>query len=383
MIVLTNIVRKLFSVYCAITMLLFTTAPGEAVNIDHSTDKTNYTYVFVHGYFGWGDYNEANEKYAYWGMSTSDEIETFNKSGFTAAAADVDPVGSAWDRACELYAQLTGTVVDYGKAHSEKYGHDRYGEDYTGRALIEKWDSKNKINIVSHSFGGPTCALFASILEYGSADEIAATKDGSLSPFFKGGKGDWIYSITGIAGAFNGTSMCIIAEKVDTFFHFGEKIEGDNGLYDMNPDNAARLNETIKTVDSIYYFTVPCCTSVETCCGGYRPDITKTDLQFGLPAVIMSKMDTVTDGGIVIDRSWQPNDGIVNTISEIGPFNSTFNYVNAAPTSELASDGFDTGIYNVFETYTGSHMSLMGNMTIPNPDGVDYLLNVMQMVNAL
>lgn len=383
MIVLTNIVRKLFSVYCAITMLLFSTAPGEAVNIDHSTDNTNYTYVFVHGYFGWGEYNKANEKYAYWGMSTSDEIECFNKSGFTAAAADVDPVGSAWDRACELYAQLTGTVVDYGKAHSEKYGHDRYGEDYTGRALIEKWDSKNKINIVSHSFGGPTCALFASILEYGAADEIAATTDGSLSTFFKGGKGSWIYSITGIAGAFNGTSMCILAEKVDTFFHFGQKIEGDNGLYDMNPDNAAKLNESIKSVDSIYYFTVPCCTSIETCCGNYLPDVTKTDLQFGLPAMIMSRMDTVTDGGIVIDEAWQPNDGIVNTISEIGPFNAEFNYVEASPSLKLAADGFDTGVYNVFETYTGSHMSLMGNMTIPNPEGRDYLLNVLQMINAL
>lgn len=383
MIILTNIVRKFFSIYCALVTVFMATAPGEAVDVDHSTDNTNYPYVFVHGYFGWGEYNEANESFAYWGMSTSDEIETFNKSGYVAAAADVDPVGSAWDRACELYAQLTGTRVDYGKAHSEKYGHERYGEDYTGRALIEKWDSKNKINIVSHSFGGPTCALFASILEYGAEEEIKATTDGSLSSFFKGGKGDYIYSITGIAGAYNGTSMCIIAEKVDTFFNFGEKVEGDNGLYDMNPDNTAKLNETIKSVDSIYYFTVPCCTSVETICGTLVPDVTKTDLQFGVPALIMSSMNTVTDGGIVIDETWQPNDGIVNTISEIGPFNSTFNYVETTPSIELAEDGFETGVYNVFQIYEGSHMALMGNMTIPNPDGVNYILDVMHMVNAL
>ena len=382
MIILTNIVRKLFSIYCVLCTLLMSTAPGVQIDVDHGKDSTNYAYVFVHGYFGWGDYDEANEKYAYWGMSTTDEIETFNKSGFTAAAATVDPVGSAWDRACELYAQLTGTVVDYGKAHSEKYGHDRYGEDFTGRPLVEKWNAEDKINIVSHSFGGPTCALFASILEYGAEEEIAATTDGTLSPFFKGEKGDWIYSITGIAGAFNGTSMCIIAEKVDTFFN-GKKVEGDNGLYDMNPDNAAELNKKIKTVDSIYYFTVPCCTSKEICCGNLVPDVTKTDLQFGLPAMIMSGMNTVTDGGIVIDETWQPNDGIVNTISEIGPFNASFNFVNTVPSVELAADGFDTGVYNVFEVYNGSHMSIMGNMTIPNPDGQDYLLTILEMVNAL
>jgi len=35
-----------------------------------------------------------------------------------AYAASVAPNGSAWDRACELYAQLSGTRVDYGKAHT-------------------------------------------------------------------------------------------------------------------------------------------------------------------------------------------------------------------------------------------------------------------------
>ena len=36
----------------------------------------------------------------------------------------------AWDRACELYARLTGTTVDYGIAHSAEKGHDRFGITY-------------------------------------------------------------------------------------------------------------------------------------------------------------------------------------------------------------------------------------------------------------
>lgn len=381
MIILTGIAKRLFSLYCAVVMLIFSGAQGVDLNVDHSADRTNYPYVFVHGYFGYGDANEANDDFAYWGMRTGNQVKSFNESGFTASAADVDPIGSAWDRACELYAELTGTVVDYGKAHSEKFGHERYGKDYTGKALVDKWDSRNKINIISHSFGGPTCALFASVLEYGAEEEINATKDGTLSDFFKGGKGDYIYSITGIAGAFNGTTLCVVGEKAETLLG-GEKRNGDNGLYDMHPDNAAKINETIKSVDSIYYFTVPCCSTVKL--GKYCfVDFRIADLEYWLVSPILNHMNTVTDGGIVIDEKWQPNDGLVNTISEIGPFNAEFNYVEAKPSAELAQQGFDTGVYNVLETYSGSHMSIMGNIAFPNEDGTDYLVTVMQMVNAL
>lgn len=383
MIIITEIARRIFSIYVALVSLVTFSMPGETVDVDHSMDNTNYPYVYVHGYFGWGEYNEADEVYPYWGLGTGSDMKTFNGSGFTTAAATVDPVGSAWDRACELYAQLTGGVVDYGKAHSEKYGHDRYGEDFTGRALVEKWDSVNKINIVSHSFGGPTCALFASILEYGCEDEIKATTDGTVSDFFKGGKGDSVYSITGIAGTYNGTALCVVADKAEKLLNGGAAEDGDNGLFDMHPDNSAKLNETIKSVDSIYYFTVPCCTTVSTRDGNLIPDSAITDIQFYPTALLLSSLNTVTAGGIAIDKSWQPNDGVVNTISEIGPFNAEFNYVNASPSAELAASGFSTGVYNVLETYTGAHMSIMGNMTIPNPDGRAYLINLMQMINAL
>ncbi|MDD7534311.1 MAG: hypothetical protein SPK18_10350 [Treponema sp.] len=37
----------------------------------------------------------------------------------------------AWDKACELYAQLTGLVTDYGVEHFARCGHLRYGRaDY-------------------------------------------------------------------------------------------------------------------------------------------------------------------------------------------------------------------------------------------------------------
>ena len=55
--------------------------------------------------------------------------------GHTVHYASVGPVSSNYDRACELYAQIKGTRVDYGQVHSQRYGHARYGKDYTGRGL--------------------------------------------------------------------------------------------------------------------------------------------------------------------------------------------------------------------------------------------------------
>ncbi len=420
---LTPIFTKVFSLFMGLlTLLGFIKIPasGGDIKADHKTDNTNYTYVYVHGFWGWGDYDKANETLPYWGFFTGNELDTMNEKGYRAAAASVDPVGSAWDRACELYAELTGTKVDYGQAHSEKYGHDRYGEDYTGHALIKSWSEKDKINIIAHSFGAPTASLFASVLEYGSPEEQTATKDGTLSDFFKGGKGNWIYSITGVAGTYNGTTMVlnsqalevcaddlykdiekllpfaskgqlsIVEKMLDGIFGTlakvatGEVGAPDTGLYDMNPDNAAELNKTIKTVDSIYYFAVPHCTTEEDKDGTHQnPRLDISDFMFMPTSCVIGRTNTVTKGGIVLDKSWQPNDGLVNTISEKGPFNAERKEIGAAPSADLAKAGFDKGVYNIFSTYEGSHMALMGNPMRPDDSAVYYLIELMNTINAI
>ena len=103
--------------------------------------RTDMKYIFVHGLSGWGSYDTINEFFPYWGLSGGSVIRYLNNQGYESYAASVDPTGSAWDRACELYAQLSGTRVDYGLAHSKKAGHERYGEDFTGRALIDDFES--------------------------------------------------------------------------------------------------------------------------------------------------------------------------------------------------------------------------------------------------
>ena len=130
-------VKKFISLFLCIAMvftMFSTTAFAESqkntVEFDGKTyDVTNeHPWVFVHGMGGWNKYGEE----AYWGgwaSSEGDVIDLYNKNGIEAYAAVVGPFNSAWDRACELYAQLTGTVVDYGEAHSKEHNHERYGYD--------------------------------------------------------------------------------------------------------------------------------------------------------------------------------------------------------------------------------------------------------------
>ena len=183
------IMAKIVSIPLAIIMsILSLFSPCKDEEIDKTQWNTNYSYVFVHGLMGWGKYDPQYKIMPYWGMFGGELLGKLNDKGYDCYAASVAPSDSAWDRACELYAQLTGTVVDYGKAHSERCGHERFGKDFTDNALIEKWDAENKINLLGHSFGGATIRVFASLMAQGNEAEIEATDENDISPFFTGGR---------------------------------------------------------------------------------------------------------------------------------------------------------------------------------------------------
>lgn len=396
------------------TSLLPLKPPAKAADIDTSRFKSDYPFVFVSGFWSWGQYKKGYDALPYWGFWTGENyVKSFNASGIPFAAADVSPMGSAWDRACELYAQLTGTVVDYGRVHAEKYHHTRYGEDYTGRGLLKEWDGVHKINIICHSFGGPTSALFASLLDEGSEEERAATTDGSLSPLFEGGRGDFIHSITGIAGAYNGTTLIVAKQsiedtelylrnrlplsRIDPLFKVAQKMaedfekltdgttpDPDTGLFDMVPDNSVKLNETIHAVKDVYYFTVPCCTTKENVKKNAQSvDMKVTDYFFALLGEIIGMVNTVTPDGLVLGKDWQPNDGLVNTISEYGPMKEEKTFLHVSPSARVAEYKLDKGRYYVFETYKGSHNSLCGGTVRPNRAAKEYLLGLIEMINSL
>nr|MCR5054603.1 hypothetical protein [Lachnospiraceae bacterium] len=309
----------------------------------HKPLKTDVKYVFVHGLAGWGSYDTMNDFVPYWGLTGGSIIRHLNNNGYDSYAASVDPTGSAWDRACELYAQLTGSRVDYGAAHSKAAGHERFGEDFTGRALISDFDS-SRVALIGHSFGGATIRIFSEILKNGNAEEIAATEASDLSPFFAGGNGDNLVAIVTLAAPTNGTtaydmyedenfdlSSIEIPEEYErnsdavsngTRADLDGRASWDYASYDMHIDNAFAMNERISTFDDVYYLAYPCSSSVENPDGSVSPDPSITESIFMKGAIYMSKYEGSTAGGIVIDSSWQANDGLVNEISAEAPFNA-------------------------------------------------------------
>lgn len=189
--------------------------PASAVEAPQES-KNKYPIVFVHGMFGWGGNEGLNDLVPYWGATTGDLGKTLAQEGYDCCFASVGPLSSAWDRACELYAQLTGTRVDYGAAHAEAYGHARYGRSYDA-PLFEGWGEcgddgdLKKIHLIGHSYGGTTVRVLAHLLTYGWAEELQSD---DVSPLFTGGKEDWICSITTICAPHNGSSAFTAAEKL-------------------------------------------------------------------------------------------------------------------------------------------------------------------------
>ncbi len=362
-------------------------------------DPVAYPYVLVHGMGGWGESAGINSVSPYWGSVTGSLSEYLRGESIKVYEATVGPFSSAWDRTCELYAQLTGTTVDYGAAHSAEHGHDRYGKTYTV-PLYENWGKKTeggqvqKINLIGHSFGGNTIRLLASLMEYGSKAEKEASPD-NYSPLFEGGNGNFINSITTLCSPHNGSTLYYVVDKqklIPTALavlqtaggitdvidgglidfqleHFGilsgsadamtmindSFINGkDNAFYDLSPHGAQELNETIKPVDDVYYFSFAYCTTEKAPLTGKQiPSLSTMLVLMPFARLIGTYTNTSADAPVKIDESWLPNDGLVNVISAQKPNDEEA--VNYTGDIEI-----ERGKWYVFPTLTGDHGTVIG-----------------------
>ncbi|MBP5295388.1 MAG: hypothetical protein J6Y95_06685 [Lachnospiraceae bacterium] len=352
-------------------------------------------FIFVHGLSGWGSYDARNRKMPYWGMRGGDLMPFLREQGFDCYAASVAPTGSAWDRAAELYAQLTGTRTDYGAAHAKKYRHDRYGPDFTDRPLIPDWNDGTRLVLLGHSFGGATVRMFSELLAHGDEDERQTASSESLSPLFRGGLSKHIHSIVTLASPMNGTTAydlfldpdfdpqsvkVPLRSKVLAWMMSkgtAEKDDGrdprDNANFDMHLDRAAELNRIIQTIPSVYYFSVPCSMTDRTADGTHRP-------RRGIEPLFQARGRQIgayigkSRGGIVVDESWRENDGLVNTVSATAP--------EGAPSKTLDRKMIEPGLWNVFPAVQGDHMWLQGGL-LHQHDIRAFYLDLLTMIRAL
>lgn len=390
-----RIIRTLSVVLCIAILVCSMSMGVSAADIG----KKDYTFVFVHGLCGWGSDDGANKFFPYWGMMTGNLFTELERKGYDCVAAGVGTVSSAWDRACELYAQLAGGTVDYGAAHSAEHNHARYGRTYN-QPIIDQWDSEHKINLVGHSFGGVTIRLLVQLLGEGSEEERAVTPENELSPLFIGGQTDKVYSVTTLAAPHNGTSFfeatggvsnalakifCSLAAlsgstQLNKLFdpmldQFGlsylpgssagvkydiSKLSAfinskDNAFYDLTIDGAAEINKTIRTQPGVYYFSYAGTkTSKSRWTGNYVPNWGINALMFPY-AYAIGKYTGVTAGGRVIDEKWLENDGLVNTISARAPFDEPSRVY-------YSGEKVQSGIWYIMPTQNMDHLEFSGGM---------------------
>ena len=340
-----------------------------------SNPKKKLQYIFVHGLSGWGSYDAAYKRMPYWGMRGGDLMVFLREKGFDCFAASVAPTGSAWDRACELYAQLAGKRVDYGEAHSRRYGHARYGRDFSGCPLIPSWKEDTRLVLLGHSFGGTTVRMFSELLAHGDEEERKATAPEELSPLFTGGLEKHLHSMVTLASPMNGTTAYDLFE--DSSFDpssvrvpWWSKVlarmmsrgtrpredgrdSRDYAGYDMHLDRAAEINRRIATQPGVYYFSVPCSATVRLPDGTCKPKRGIEPL-FAARSRQIGAYSGRTSGGMDIGEDWRENDGLVNTVSAKVP--------TGAPFQALDRERLSPGLWNVFPAVDGDHMWLQGGL---------------------
>lgn len=395
MICLAALIKKIIAAILSAILSIFgiSYTPTEPV----VQKEQNYPFIFVHGFAGWGEGTGLAEAgLSYWGSFTGDLLKFLNKNGCECYDASCGPFSSAWDRACELYAQITGTTVDYGKAHSEKYGHARYGKAYT-KAFVPDWSTGKKVNFIAHSFGGNTVRLLSTLLAEGSAEEIAATEQGNLSPLFAGGNNGLIHSITTLASPHNGTTLTAVlntsqgsdfmvaayyvlalAGRTDlqNLYDFGlsgwdietgeqtidkEKIKAlastaDTGVYDLTLKGAAELNMKIKMYSDIYYYSYAGCATVKDEKTGRHVPVNLLDMT-SVTAYAIGSFTGEADG-YMVDESWLPNDGIVNTVSALYPFSE--------PHADFDKFDMQKGVWMVMPVQNFTHLQFTMGSGISN-----------------
>ncbi|MBQ6525086.1 MAG: hypothetical protein IJI32_00495 [Clostridia bacterium] len=360
-----------------------------------------HPYVFVHGMMGWGEDKKFYKVIPYWGMVTGNYPRRMREKGYEVYTPTVSPLGSAWDRACELYANLTGTTVDYGVAHSKEKGHNRFGETFP-EAMLPDWTPERSIHLLGHSFGGPTMRMFVELLRNGSPEERAATPAGQLSPLFEGGHGDLVKSITTISGPFDGiTFPHALPKTVDYGLTYGipmvASIIGnvgsgrvydfqmsqwgitavkngvrfardmlnmkairnfvkakDNVFADIHIPQAAEINKKLSVPAEQYLFSVT----------GNGTKMGKSGNQVRAPIMIfafapfaysLGKFPDQTIAGVKITEGWRMNDGIVPVESGRHPTTEPW-----CEWVDVKDKPIQKGIWHALPTVPGDHGTVIG-----------------------
>lgn len=340
--------------------------------------------ILVHGFNGFTDDINPNVLSHYWGGDKLNIRQDLEQNGYNAYEASISAFGSNYDRAVELYYYIKGGTVDYGAAHAERYGHERYGKTYEG--VYKDWQPGQKVHLVGHSMGGQTVRQLEELLRNGSQEEIEYQKKhgGDISPLLQGGHDNMVSSITTLGTPHNGThaadelgNEALVRQVV---FDLGKRLGNknsrvdfglsqwglkqqpgesyisyllrvknsklwqskDNGFYDLTRDGATDLNRKTSLNPNIVYKTYTAEATHPTLTGKQ-----KADYNMFLPFTVTGNVI-----GKATEKEWRENDGLVSVISSQHPFNQA--YTEATDTNQK-------GIWQVTPTkHDWDHVDFVG-----------------------
>ena len=317
--------------------------------------KNDYPIVLIHGFLGWGP--DEMGGYKYWG-GKDDIADLLRQEGHTVFEVSVGPVSSNWDRAVEAYTQLKGGQVDYGKAHSEKFGLIQKPEGKTFVGLYPEWDENHPVHIIGHSMGGQT----ARVLQYLLASKIYEDQESTIlekSPLLGQVNLKWIHSITTIATPHNGTTMaelvtntfpfvqyfvglaCVVGRRFYDFdleqWNLTRKADESWSSYvsrmrthpawetknisswDASLDGAKAMNNYAVASADIFYFSILTSITEKNADNHFHSPVRSAPLLIRARAKILGTKAGYWQDGTNTDSTWYENDGLVNTCSMAGP----------------------------------------------------------------
>ena len=361
----------------------------------------NYPVVLVHGFLGVEPKNYFSYLYRYFGSFTKNlEKHWENDLGAEVYQPGLGPFTGMWERSCELYAYIYGGTVDYGVYHSKKHGINRFGRTYPGVLPdLGKPGKHAKVNLIGHSFGGPTVTMFSWIMTEGCKEELDATPADEVSEFFKGGHGDVLHSVTTLSATNRGTSATVVAgdsllrtistvlmtagtkiggpaQKVyDLYFDpwnamkdptkkgskptaeqkqagikaYADAVDGGNIWYEMLPRVSDAMLRGWKANPKTYYIARPARGTHTGFLGFEFPD-RHIFLMFKVTGMIMGVFTKKSEG---VTKDWRPNDGIVNVPSMGAP-------ADVEEIQHKPGDAFKPGIWQVCPPKNWDHQGWAG-----------------------
>ena len=349
--------------------------------------------VLIHGFLGWGR-EEISGTY-YWGGQHDIEQYLRNK-GYRVITVSLGPISSSYDCAVETFYQIKGGQLDYGQAHSKKYGLIRRPEGKKYEGMYPEWDENHPVHLMGYSLGGVTSRMLLYLLNNTFENDSTGSLDKSV--LLGNSLPGWVSSITTMSTPHNGATISNIVTDIFPFTdnllpvanmisssyydfdldHWGisqkeneswpdyfmrlknhTAWETKNNVgWDSNIQGAKELNDILTIDSSLYYFSYSTTASVLDPVTGYHiPDKHLSWTNYPLCWFMGRNVVDMGDGQTT-DSTWFENDGTVNTISMIRPFTGK----NGPEPMKIFSNSepVETGIWHFMGKYQQDHKNFIG-----------------------